>query len=65
MENVALLGDYVYVSVMGAYTWITDLRVVSVANKSAPRELGRYQPWNRISDLAVVGTHFPHYPGAR
>jgi len=57
VENVALSGDYAYVSVMGEYTWITDLRVVSVANKSAPLEVGRYQSGNRISDLAVVGNY--------
>lgn len=57
VENVALSGDYAYVSVMGAHTWITDLRVVDIANKSAPREVGRYQSWNRISDLAVVGNY--------
>ena len=57
VENVALSGDYAYVSVMGANTWITDLRVVSVADKSAAYEVGRYQSGNRISDLAVVGNY--------
>lgn len=42
---------------MGASTWITDLRVVNIANKSAPYEVGRYQSWNRISDLVVDGNY--------
>ena len=36
VEFVALSGDFAYVSVMGESTWITDLRIVDVANRSAP-----------------------------
>ena len=57
VETAALSDDYAYVSVMGESTWVTDLRIVTVANKSAPLEVGRYQTWNRISDLAVVGDY--------